>query len=145
MKSKIAIGVLICLILIQFVPVDTHNPSSLPEKDFIVFNKAPQEVAQVLKTSCYDCHSFETVYPWYFNIAPVSWWLKHHINEGREKLNFSIWGDYDDKRKIKKTDESIKMIDEGEMPMWSYTLAHKEAAMDQTQKKIVMDWLKTIK
>lgn len=145
MKKKIALGVLILLVLVQFIPVDTSNPAIDKQKDFITVTKAPEEVALLLKTSCYDCHSNETAYPWYFKVAPVSWWLKHHINEGREELNFSTWADFSTKRKDKKLKESIKMVQEGEMPMGSYTLVHKEAVINEAQQKTLVDWFTALR
>ena len=145
MKKKIALGVLILLVLVQFIPVDTSNPAIDKQKDFITVTKAPEEVAHILKTSCYDCHSNETAYPWYFKVAPVSWWLKHHINEGREELNFSTWADFSTKRKDKKMKESIKMVQEGEMPMGSYTLVHKEAVINEAQQKTLVDWFTVLR
>ena len=145
MKKKIALGILILLVLIQFIPVDTTNPTVDTQKDFITVTKAPQEVAQILKTSCYDCHANETAYPWYFKIAPVSWWLKNHINEGRRELNFSTWGDYTTKRKDKKMKECIEMVQEGEMPMWSYTLVHKDGVINEAQQKLLVDWFTTLR
>lgn len=145
MKKKIALGVLILLVLVQFIPVDTSNPAIDKQKDFITVTKAPEEVAHILKTSCYDCHSNETAYPWYFKVAPVSWWLKHHINEGREELNFSTWADFSTKRKDKKLKESIKMVQEGEMPMGSYTLVHKEAVINEAQQKTLVDWFTVLR
>jgi len=135
MFKKILIAVILILTIIQFIRIDTTNPAPTPEKDFINATQAPKEVANLLKTSCYDCHSNETKYPWYFNVAPVSWWLKNHNNEGREELNFSLWTDYDAKKKDKKLEESIELINNGEMPMFSYTLAHQEAKLSATQQK----------
>ena len=135
MIKKILFTAIAIFAAIQFIRVDKTNPVSLPEKDFINVTQPSKEVADLLKTSCYDCHSNETKYPWYFNVAPVSWWLKNHINEGREELNFSLWADFDAKRKDKKLEESVELINEGEMPMFSYTLAHQEAKLSATKQK----------
>jgi hypothetical protein len=135
MIKKILFTAIAIFAAIQFIRVDKINPVSVPEKDFINVTQPSKEVADLLKTSCYDCHSNETKYPWYFNVAPVSWWLKNHINEGREELNFSLWTDYDAKKKDKKLEESIELINNGEMPMFSYTLAHQEAKLSATQQK----------
>jgi hypothetical protein len=135
MIKKILFTAIAIFAAIQFIRVDKTNPVSVPEKDFINVTQPSKEVADLLKTSCYDCHSNETKYPWYFNVAPVSWWLKNHINEGREELNFSLWTDFDAKRKDKKLEESVELINEGEMPMFSYTLAHQEAKLSATKQK----------
>jgi hypothetical protein len=145
MIKKIAIAIVVILIAIQFIRVDTVNPTPAPEKDFINVTQPSKEVADLLKTSCYDCHSNETKYPWYFNVAPVSWWLKNHINEGREELNFSLWADFDAKRKDKKLEESVELINEGEMPMFSYTLTHKEAKLNAAQQKALNDYFTALR
>ncbi len=142
MKKKILYGLIAIVIIIQFFRIDKTNPNIKIENDFIEISSPPEEITAVLKSSCYDCHSNETKYPWYTNIAPVSWWVKHHINEGREELNFSNWGRFKDKRKDHKLKEAIEVIEEGEMPMDSYTWIHDEAKLSAEQKTLLIDWLK---
>lgn len=129
-------------ILIQFFRIDkTTKPVNL-ETDFISLSQTNEEVAEILKSSCYDCHSSQPTYPWYTNIAPVSWWIKHHINEGSHHLNFSDWGTYTLKRKDHKLEEMVEMIEEGEMPMTSYTIMHKEAKLTDEQKLLLVEYFK---
>ena len=123
-KTKILWAILGLLVLIQFIRIDKTNPPADPAKDFIALKNPPQAVANMLKASCYDCHSNKSTYPWYTNVAPVSWWVKRHITEGRQELNFSEWGDYTPKKAAHKLDESYEMVTEGEMPLSSYTLMH---------------------
>lgn len=144
MIKKIILSAVVFLVVAQLFRVDTTNPPLTPENDFITVVKAPEEVGQIIKTACYDCHSNETAYPWYFNVAPASWWLKNHINEGRRKLNFSTWSDYTAKRKDKKMKESAKMIQEGEMPLSSYTLVHRDAVLSSEQQKMLADFFSSI-
>jgi hypothetical protein len=141
---KILLGLLVLLVLIQFIRIDTTNPPVEPAKDFITLKNPPLPVAHTLKASCYDCHSNETTYPWYTNVAPVSWFIKDHIDEGRRKLNFSEYGDLPAKRAKHKLDESYEMVAEGEMPMTSYTLLHRDAALSDAQKQELLAWLKSI-
>ena len=98
----------------------------------------------MLKTSCYDCHSSESKYPWYSNVAPVSWWVKDHINEGREELNFSEWGTFSDKRKAKKIHEVLEEVEEGEMPMTPYLIIHTDAKLSPEQTENFMSWFKKL-
>ncbi len=132
--KKIALYTAVVLVLIQFIRIDKTNQALTLQNDFIQVSGADQEIASILKASCYDCHSNEVTYPWYTNIAPVSWWIKHHINEGSEHLNFSVWGTYSAKKADHKLEECVEMVSEGEMPMWSYTLMHSNAKLDQAQK-----------
>lgn len=104
--------------------------------------QVPTEIAGILKTSCYDCHTNESLYPWYTNIAPVSWWIKKHINEGRDELNFSEWGSYSLRRKDHKLDEIVEMIDEEEMPLKSYLITHGDASLSAAQKTQLVEWAK---
>ena len=94
MVKKIIVIVLVAFVIIQFFPIDKTNPPLEPGMDFINIKNTPPDVAKLIKTSCYDCHSNETKYPWYASIAPSSWFLKHHIDEGRKELNFSTFATY---------------------------------------------------
>ena len=93
-KLNLLIAFLAVFALIQFKVIDKSPIEINPESDFLMIEQAPKEVVELIQTSCYDCHSNLTTYPWYSNIAPVSWWLKGHIDHGREKLNFSEWDSY---------------------------------------------------
>lgn len=133
--KKITLILLIVIVLIQLIRIDKTNDPVNKETDLITITHADSEIAGILKTSCYDCHSDEVTYPWYTNIAPVSWWIKHHINEGREHLNFSKWGTYSTKKADHKLEECVEMINEDEMPMGSYTIMHSDAKLSIVQKE----------
>lgn len=140
--KKIGIALLVILIGMQF-----YRPEkNLSTGDFVAaFETETQpgaEVGQILKTTCYDCHSSHTIYPWYNNIAPVSYWLDHHIEEGKEHLDFSDWANYSAKKKDHKLEELIEKVEEGEMPLKEYTWTHAEARLTDDQKKALMEWAK---
>lgn len=143
--KKILLALLVVVIAIQLVPVNRDNPPVNAEQDFITMTKPTPEVAAILKSACYDCHSNETRYPWYSRIAPVSWWLKDHINEGREELNFSVWGTYKAKRIDHKLKEAAELVNEGEMPMDSYTWMHADARLTADQKKTLTTWFTSLR
>jgi hypothetical protein len=136
---------LVVLIIVQFFRIDKTNPPIKPEMDFINITKPSPEVAQILKTSCYDCHSHESVYPWYTNVAPVSWWIKSHINDARRHLNFSEWGNYSSKKADHKLEECVEMTEEGEMPLASYTLIHSNATLSKQQQQALVTWFKSLR
>jgi hypothetical protein len=143
--KNIAIFLVFLFLAIQSIRIDkTTSPVNL-DTDFIALTSANTEVSGMLKTACYDCHSNQPTYPWYTNIAPVSWWIKHHIDEGSHHLNFSIWGTYKEKRKNHKLDECIEMIEEGEMPMSSYTIMHSEAKLTDAKKMQLVEFFKAQK
>ena len=95
----------------------------------------------ILQTSCFDCHSNYTNYPWYTNIQPIGWWLNHHVDEGKEELNFSEFESYSLKRKLHKLEEIKEMVEEGEMPLSSYTLIHGDTKLSPEQKEILYTWV----
>ncbi len=132
--------IIILLIIFQFFRIDKANPPLDPAMDIAVVAQMPAELNNMIKESCYDCHSNEVKYPWYTNVAPLSWWIKHHINEGREELNFSEWGTYKSRRIDKKLKECAEMLEEGEMPLSSYTLIHGEAKLSEAQKSQLIAW-----
>lgn len=86
--------------------------------------------------ACFDCHSNQTAWPWYTNIAPVSWLTQRHVNEGREKLNFSTWGTGE-----QETEHVARQISSGEMPPWDYLLMHPEARLSYDEKAQLIDGL----
>jgi hypothetical protein len=130
-------------LLIQFFRPNFQNPPIDPSLDFEKTNNPPPAVLSILKSACYDCHSNETVYPWYAQIAPVSWWLANHINEGRENLNFSEFGRLamEDQQEI--LGEAAEVVQEGEMPLPSYTWTHPKATLSPDEKSTLVQWLQT--
>ena len=129
-KSLLIIG-LILAVGIQFIPVDFSKPKSKSENDFIAITKPSEETANLLRSACYDCHSNESVYPWYSKIAPVSWFLKSHVNEARKHVNFSEWGTYSEKEKDILLTDCSDEIEDGEMPLFTYTWMHPDARLDE--------------
>lgn len=144
-KRNILIGIVALFLLMQLFRIDKSIKPVDSRKDVIAMTQPNGDVSSLLKTACYDCHSNQPSYPWYTNIAPVSWWIKHHIDEGQHELNFSEWGSYSEKRKNHKLEECIEMIEEGEMPMASYTWMHKEAKLTDAQKLKLVEFFRAMK
>jgi len=142
--KNIALVMLVILLGIQFIRIDKSNPPLNPSEDFIAVSKPPENVTLILKKACYDCHSNETVYPWYSNIAPASWWLKSHIDEAREALNFSEWTDYSGKEKSKKIHKAAEEVKEGAMPLSSYTLIHFKSKLSNDEKATLSNYFHTL-
>ena len=143
MKKKIILGVVALFLLIQLFQIDSDNPPIDSSLDFITVTNPPEQIRTILKTACYDCHSNETKYPWYSRIAPVSWWIRDHIDEARDELNFSEWGTYDLKRSNHKLEEMGEEVEEDEMPLTSYTLAHSESRLTEDQREALINWAKS--
>jgi hypothetical protein len=127
----------IALIAIQMVPVDRSNPP--------VEQEAPvsDELREVLRRSCYDCHSNETRWPWYAKIAPVSWLVAHDVHEAREEFNFSTWNRLDREKKRKVMHEIWEQVEDGEMPLGKYLLLHSEARLSDDDRSLIRDWTQT--
>ena len=136
-KKKFLFAVIAILILIQFIRPERNLGKA--ETENTIFVNA--EVGTILQTSCFDCHSNYTNYPWYTNIQPIGWWLNHHVDEGKEELNFSEYESYSLKRKLHKLEEIKEMVEEGEMPLSSYTLIHGDTKLSPEQKEILYTWV----
>lgn len=143
--KKILLALLIIFILIQFIqPEKKHSAGTMPD-DVFARHPANENVTQLVKRACYDCHSNNTTYPWYASVQPVAWWLDHHVNEGKEELNFSEFANYPAKKANHKMEEVIELIENKEMPLQSYTLLHKDARLTEEQRKAIMDWAKLVR
>lgn len=145
MIRKTVIFLAIIFIAIQFVPVKLNQSEIIPKEDFILVNNPPENIAALLKNSCYDCHSNNSVYPWYDKIAPVSFWVAHHIDEGKEELNFSDWETYSDKKKSHKLKEIVEEVEKRKMPLDSYLIMHGDAKLSEKQIESLKKWIETIK
>jgi hypothetical protein len=126
----------------QFFQIDKTNPGADAANDFINVAQVPAKQAAMIKNACYDCHSYETKYPWYTYVAPFSYTIGKHIRVGREEVNFSEWASYPEKKKRHKLEEMIEEINKGEMPLEPYVGMHPEANLDETQKQELTSWLK---
>ena len=140
-KRNLRIAFLVVFALIQFVVIDKSPMEINPEADFLMIEQAPKEVVELMQTSCYDCHSNLTTYPWYSDIAPVSWWLKGHIDNGRGKLNFSEWDSYTLEEGDSLKQLSADLIEKKWMPILTYKIMHKESRLSEDQRALLVDWL----
>lgn len=128
----------------QIIPIDRTNKPVDKKQNFVDVLQPPKEVADLLKNGCYDCHSNETKYPKYAYVAPISWSIKHHINEGREKANFSEWALYNKEQKDHIIDDVIESVEGKEMPLKGYIPMHPEANFTDVQRKIFTDYFKNL-
>ncbi len=139
--KKVLVVIIILLVAIQFFrPSKNLSSGSIGVSDITNKYPVPQDVLSTLKTSCYDCHSNNTVYPVYATVQPLAWWIQHHIDEGKHELNFSEFGNYSIRKQYRKLDEIIDQVKEGEMPLSSYTLIHKNAVLTMQQKNTIIEW-----
>ena len=134
------------LLLSQLIPKNNNNTGSAEGPSAInSVYEIPEQVSTILKTSCYDCHSNHTVYPWYSNIQPLSWWLNDHVKEGKKELNFSEFGNYSAKKQDHKLKEIAEQVEEQEMPLGSYTLIHQNAKLSSEQSALIVNWVMNLR
>ncbi|MCO4779695.1 MAG: heme-binding domain-containing protein [Flavobacteriaceae bacterium] len=141
----IALILLVGFVGIQFVPTDLNQSDTVPKTDFLLVNNTQENISALLQESCYDCHSNNTEYPWYNKVQPVGWFLEDHINEGKEELNFNEWDAYSNRRKNSKLKSIISQVKDDEMPLASYTLIHKDAKLSNSEKTLIIDYMKNLK
>lgn len=145
MIKKILLAIASVLVILQFFQIDKVNPKSDPSLDFMTMYPPSEEVANILKTACYDCHSNKTEYPWYTYTQPLGWWIADHIDHGRDELNFSEFGNYNPRRADHKLEEGVEYVENEEMPLPSYTYAHGDAKLSDDQKTLLMDWFNELR
>jgi len=140
------------LLLAAFIVIQFFRPAkniaSGPEayaKDISTVHAVPADVQQILKKACNDCHSNNTEYPRYNNIQPVAWWLANHIKEGKNELNFSEFASYSLRRQYGKLDKLNNEVKEGGMPLSSYTIIHRSAKLNDTEKLAIANWTTSLR
>lgn len=136
---------LIAFVGIQFIPTERNQSDVVPKTDFLLVNNTTQNLATLLKTSCYDCHSNHTEYPWYNKIQPVAWFLEDHVKHGKSELNFNVWDELSDRRKSSKLKSIISQIENNEMPLESYTLIHRDATFSASEKEAIITYMENLK
>lgn len=137
--KKSLIFLILLLVLMQLIGTEQTNPSIDPDAEL----KAPETVAVLLKKSCYDCHSNETEWPEYSAVAPVSFFVASHVEEGRKALNFSDWKNIPKEIKIRRLQRSIQTLRNGMMPLSSYLWIHDEAKLSSDERQLLAEWFNT--
>jgi hypothetical protein len=137
MKKRILYILLAIAVVAQFFQPDRSVPTSAPANDMLVMTQAPEEIKTLVQGACYDCHSYNSTYPWYASITPVNFWLQDHIVEGRGKMNFSRWNEATAQEHAHECGEEIE---EGEMPPGNYAFVHGHAKLNAEQKSTLVAW-----
>lgn len=140
--KKFLIWTVVIFGLMQLIPIDRTNKPVDKKQNFVDVLQPPKEIQSILKNGCYDCHSNEVYYPKYAYIAPISWSIKHHINEGREKANFSEWLSYNQEQKDHIIDDVVESVESKEMPLKGYIPMHPKANLTDAQRKLFIDYFK---
>jgi hypothetical protein len=132
--------VVLALVAIQLVPDKMPENVGINPGDIVNTGKVPENISAILKTSCYDCHSNVTRFPWYTGLAPASWLLARDIRLGREQLNFSTWEAYSKRQKIGKLESLRDEVASGDMPLKIYTIMHRKARLTPDQVSALSEW-----
>jgi hypothetical protein len=143
--KKLLILLLIVFIVIQFFRPQKNISDTIPATDFIAMTKPSPQIEATLRAACYDCHSNNTNYPWYSEVAPVSFVIAEHVKDGKKHLNFSEWDTYSAKKKAHKLEELVEEVEEGHMPEESYTWMHAEAKLTEAQISELTNWAKDLR
>lgn len=144
--------IILVLLLAAFIIIQFFRPAknisteaSVASADISAKYNVSEEVNSILKIACNDCHSNNTIYPWYNNIQPVAWWLDSHVREGKRALNFNEFLTYRPRKQFHKMEELEKEVKENGMPLGSYTIIHRNAKLSPRQKQILIGWSKEIR
>ena len=121
-----------------------------PEKSLFAIDEKkalhpPKDVEDILVKACYDCHSDRVRYPWYADIAPLSWTIAHHIKEGRKALNFSRWSEIPKDIKLKRLDRAVHTVGIEVMPLPTYKWIHKDAVLSKSEKQTLQEYFESLK
>ena len=143
--KRFSIVILVALVGIQFIPADVNKQEVISSSDIRDVYDVPDNVMNILENSCYDCHSNNTNYPWYSNIQPARMIMDHHVEEGKEELNFSEFGNYSERRKRNKLRSITEQIEKRKMPLLSYLWLHSEATINQSQIDSILSFLNEVK
>ena len=139
--KRVLIALVVLFVAIQVIRPARTNPAVDPTRTIQAVTKMSPDVDAILKRSCNDCHSYETKWPWYTNIAPVSWFVIRDVNEGREHASFSDWASYNRKKAIHVLDEMNDEVMEGDMPLPKYVRMHPEAALSEVDRSRLLTWI----
>ncbi len=143
MKKALKLAAILLALLFagaQFVRPARTNPAGVAGQSLEEMSPPPAHVREVLDRSCMDCHSYRTRWPWYSNVSPVSWFVADHVEEGRRELNFSRWGRYTERDREGRLEAVCGTVREGYMPLGSYTLVHRGAALTPADVQTICDW-----
>jgi hypothetical protein len=144
LRTKILLGLIVVFAVLQIIPRNEPQNKEVSDEDIFAIESASMELKSLVEGACYDCHSYQTKHPWYSGVAPFSWWIDDHIEEAREHLNFSKWGSYTSDKRAHKAEEAVEEVDEGEMPLESYQLAHASARLSDDEFRMMINWFKSL-
>ena len=142
--KKIGLLILIILVVIQFIQPKKNLSDGPSENDISKVYAMPDQLHQTFMHKCYDCHSNNTKYPWYFHVQPIGWWLAAHVHDAKEELNFSEFKNYDQEKANHKLEELGEVVEERSMPLKAYTMFHEGTELTDADEKAIKEWLASV-
>ena len=143
--KKILLLLLILLVGIQFFHPEKNQTTAVPVNDIGKLYAIPDDVKIILAKACNDCHTNNTVYPWYNNIQPIAWWLNNHVVDGKRNFNFDEFATYRVAKQYKRMQQCINLVKKNEMPLDSYTWIHKNAILTDAEKETFFKWCNAVR
>ncbi len=138
------ITIIICIIVIQFIPKNLPVNSDDSTTNILYLEESSAEIAEIIRVSCFDCHSTQTNYPWYSKIIPIYFLVKRDVKLGRDEVNFSEWGNLSKRKKIRVLSSSKKEVEKGKMPLKIHTLVHQDAKLTDSEKQSLLSWFEEL-
>ena len=142
-SKKAAVVLAVLLLAIQVVRPEKGNAPVAREKSIHAQMEVPPQVAKIFDRSCRDCHTNQPRWPWYADVAPVSWWVIDHSKHGRSHMNFSTWDKYDNEQAQELLNYICMQVSMGEMPLKSYLLVHRDARLSKEDVRTLCQWSET--
>ncbi|MDQ6812591.1 MAG: heme-binding domain-containing protein [Bacteroidota bacterium] len=140
-KKKVLVAIGVVFVIIQSIQPARNKSGQVLPADITKIVNVPGNVLNIFQKACYDCHSDNTRYPWYMSVQPLGWMMASHIKEGKANLNFSEFGTYSNRKQANKLRSISKSIEEGSMPISSYTLMHADAKLSKENKELIANWV----
>lgn len=144
LRKVVIVGVIIFLLMQLYQPARNKDNGEVLPSHITKLYPVPDSVNVIFETSCYDCHSNSTNYPWYAYIQPARFIMERHIRNGKKDLNFSEFGNYSRRKQESKLKSSSKQVKSGDMPLASYNFLHKNAKLTSRQRETVIRWVDSI-
>ena len=141
----VVISSLVILLGIQLIPIKRNISKKVPPTDFIKMYNPPIHIRGILHNACYDCHSNNTVYPWYANMQPMGWLMASHIKNGKGELNLSEFGTYSNRKQGSKLKSMVNQIEDDEMPLTSYKIMHQNARLGKQVRDELLTYLDSLR
>ncbi|MBS1746944.1 MAG: heme-binding domain-containing protein [Bacteroidetes bacterium] len=143
--KRILLILIIIIIVLQFFKSEKNIHPGIQPNNIAALYTVPADIDSILVKACNDCHSNNSRYPWYNNIQPVAWWMKSHIDDGKDELNFDEFSTYSLARQYHKLEEIKEQIEKDEMPIKSYTITHGDARLTTAEKNTLVTWSEGIR